>query len=54
MGDGHLANYFINIIDSSKEHTKNLTKLLEELFHSRTEFFAQQNANAWNVNLLGK
>ncbi|MGC9777927.1 MAG: hypothetical protein HZR80_01635 [Candidatus Heimdallarchaeota archaeon] len=54
MGDGYLANYFINIIDSSKDHIKNLTKLLEELFHSRTEFFAQQNANAWNVNLLGK
>jgi len=54
MGDGHLAEYLVNIIDSSKEHIENLTKLLESLFHSRTEFFEQQNANAWNVNLLGK
>ncbi|MGC9778326.1 MAG: helix-turn-helix domain-containing protein [Candidatus Heimdallarchaeota archaeon] len=54
MGDGHLADYFVNIIDSSKEHIENLIRLLEELFHSKTEFFTQSNANAWNVNILGK
>ncbi len=54
MGDGHLANYFINIIDSSKEHIVSLTKILEEMFHSKTEFFKQSNAEAWNVNILGK
>lgn len=54
MGDGHLANYFVNIIDSSKEHIENLTRLLEELFNSKTEFFEQSNAKAWNVNILGK
>lgn len=54
MGDGHLANYFINIIDSSKEHIENLSKLLINNFNSKTEFFKQSNANAWNVNLLGK
>ncbi len=54
MGDGHLANYFINIIDNSKEHIENLVKLLKETFCSRTEFFKQQNAQAWNVNILGK
>lgn len=54
MGDGHLADYFINIIDNSKEHIENLVKLLKETFCSRTEFFKQQNAQAWNVNILGK
>lgn len=54
MGDGHLAEYFVNIIDSSKEHVENLTHMLETLFNSKTEFFKQSNANAWNVNLLGK
>lgn len=54
MGDGHLAKYFINIIDSSKEHVNNLTKILSEMFNSKTEFFAQTNAKAWNVNILGK
>ncbi|MGC9778198.1 MAG: helix-turn-helix domain-containing protein [Candidatus Heimdallarchaeota archaeon] len=54
IGDGHLADYFINIIDSSKVHIENLTRLLEELFKSKTEFFEQPNANAWNVNILGK
>ena len=54
MGDGHLAGYFINIIDSCKEHIENLTRLLSQLFHSKTEFFEQPNANAWNVNILGK
>jgi len=54
MGDGHLANYFINIIDSSKEHIENLIQLLSNLFNSKIEFFIQSNANAWNVNILGK
>lgn len=54
MGDGHLAEYFINIIDSSKEHIQNLKQMLEELFNSKTEFFEQSNANAWNVNILSK
>lgn len=54
MGDGHLAEYFINIIDSSKEHIQNLKQMLEERFNSKTEFFEQSNANAWNVNILGK
>ena len=54
MGDGHLAEYFINIIDSSKQHIENLSKLFGELFASRIEFFKQSNANAWNVNILGK
>jgi len=54
MGDGHLAEYFVNIIDSSKEHIKNLTQMLENLFNSKTEFFKQSNANAWNVNILSK
>jgi len=54
IGDGHLAEYFVNIIDSSKEHIINLVKMLEEIFNSRTEFFKQKNANAWNVNILGK
>lgn len=54
MGDGHLANYFINIIDSSKEHIENLSQLLSNLFNSKIEFFVQSNANAWNVNILGK
>ena len=54
MGDGHLANYFINIIDSSKEHIENLVKSLETTFQTNIEFFAQKNANAWNVNVLGK
>ena len=54
MGDGHLAEYFINIIDSSKEHIENLSQLLSKLFNSKTEFFKQSNANAWNVNILGK
>ena len=54
MGDGHLAEYFINIIDSSKEHIQNLKHILEERFNSKTEFFEQSNANAWNVNILGK
>jgi len=54
MGDGHLAEYFINIIDSSKKHIEHLSRLLVELFNSRIEFFRQKNANAWNVNVLGK
>ncbi|MBN1329112.1 MAG: helix-turn-helix domain-containing protein [Candidatus Heimdallarchaeota archaeon] len=54
MGDGHLAEYFINVIDSSKEHIENLAKLLVKHFHSKIEVFEQQNANAWNVNILGK
>ncbi|MCE7744114.1 MAG: helix-turn-helix domain-containing protein [Candidatus Heimdallarchaeota archaeon] len=54
MGDGHLAEYFINIIDSSKEHIQNLKQMLEGRFNSKTEFFEQSNANAWNVNILGK
>ncbi|MHA1126277.1 MAG: LAGLIDADG family homing endonuclease, partial [Candidatus Heimdallarchaeota archaeon] len=54
MGDGHLAEYFINIIDSSKEHVGNLTQTLAKIFNSKTEFFKQSNANAWNVNILGK
>jgi transcriptional regulator with XRE-family HTH domain len=54
MGDGHLAEYFVNIIDSSKEHIENLAKLLEGIFKSNIELFEQQNANAWNVNILGK
>jgi len=54
MGDGHLADYFINIIDSSKEHIKNLAGLLQLHFNSKIEFFEQQNAQAWNVNILGK
>ncbi|MGC9778210.1 MAG: helix-turn-helix domain-containing protein [Candidatus Heimdallarchaeota archaeon] len=54
IGDGHLAEYFINIIDSSKEHIENLTQMLETLFNSKTEFFEQPNANAWNVNILSK
>jgi len=54
IGDGHLANYFINIIDSSKEHIENLSQLLSNLFNSKIEFFVQSNANAWNVNILGK
>ncbi len=44
MGDGHLAEYFINIIDSSKEHIQNLKQMLEERFNSKTEFFEQSNA----------
>ncbi len=54
MGDGHLAEYFVNIIDSSKEHILNLKEKLEEQFNSKTEFFKQPNAKAWNVNILGK
>ncbi len=54
MGDGHLAEYFINIIDNSKEHIENLEKLLEENFQSNIEFFPQKNAQAWNINILGK
>ena len=54
MGDGHLAEYFINIIDSSKEHIENLSHLLSNFFNSKIEFFIQSNANAWNVNILGK
>jgi len=54
MGDGHLANYFVNIIDASQEHIENLAKLLEKNFQSHIETFKHQNANAWNVNLLGK
>ncbi|HUT79946.1 MAG TPA: LAGLIDADG family homing endonuclease [Candidatus Bathyarchaeia archaeon] len=54
IGDGHLADYFINIIDSSKEHIKNLAELLQLHFNSKIEFFEQQNAQAWNVNILGK
>ncbi|MBN1330507.1 MAG: hypothetical protein JXA54_13615 [Candidatus Heimdallarchaeota archaeon] len=54
MGDGHLADYFVNIIDSSKEHIENLARLLDKYFHSKLELFEQQNANAWNVNILGK
>lgn len=54
MGDGHIAEYFINIIDSSKEHIENLAQMLVMLFNSKTEFFEQSNANAWNVNILGK
>ena len=54
MGDGHLAEYFINIIDSSIKHIENLTEMLETLFNSKTEFFKQPNAKAWNVNILGK
>ncbi len=54
MGDGHLAEYFINIIDASKEHIENLEKLLIKLFRSKTEIYKQSNANAWNVNILGK
>ena len=54
MGDGHLAEYFVNIIDSSKEHIENLTQMLVILFNSKTEFFKQSNANAWNVNILSK
>ncbi|MBN1329057.1 MAG: hypothetical protein JXA54_06245, partial [Candidatus Heimdallarchaeota archaeon] len=54
MGDGHLADYFINIIDSSNEHIKNLAGLLQLHFNSKIEFFEQQNAQAWNVNILGK
>ena len=54
MGDGHLAEYFINIIDSSKEHIENLAQLLDKHFHSKLEVFEQSNANAWNVNILGK
>ena len=54
MGDGHLANYFVNIIDSSKEHIENLVKSLKRIFQTNIEFFVQKNAQAWNVNLLGK
>lgn len=54
MGDGHLAEYFVNIIDSSKEHIRYLTQLISKIFNSNTEFFKQSNANAWNVNVLGK
>ncbi len=54
MGDGHLANYFVNIIDSSKEHIENLVKSLETIFQTNIEFFAQKNAQAWNVNVLSK
>ena len=54
MGDGHLAEFFINIIDSSREHIENLARLLEKHFHSKIEVFEQSNANAWNVNILGK
>ncbi|MHA1185332.1 MAG: LAGLIDADG family homing endonuclease [Candidatus Heimdallarchaeota archaeon] len=54
MGDGHLAEYFVNIIDSSKEHIENLTQMLVMLFNSKTELFKQSNANAWNVNILSK
>lgn len=54
MGDGHLAEYFINIIDASKLHIENLSKLLQKLFQSKTNIFKQPNANAWNVNIMGK
>ncbi len=54
MGDGHLADYFVNIIDASKEHITILNQLLLKLFNSRTEFFIQPDAFAWNVNILGK
>ena len=54
MGDGHLAEYFVNIIDSSKRHIEQLTTTLEYHFHTNIEFFEQTNANAWNVNVLGK
>lgn len=54
MGDGHLAEYFINIIDASKEHIENLAKLLQKHFHSKIDIFKHPNANAWNVNILGK
>ncbi len=54
MGDGHLAEYFVNIIDSSKEHIENLMQMLMLQFNSKTEFFKHTNANAWNVNILCK
>lgn len=54
IGDGHLANYFVNIIDYSKEHIELIAALLMELFQSNIEIFKQSNANAWNVNILGK
>ncbi|NPE09047.1 MAG: helix-turn-helix domain-containing protein [Asgard group archaeon] len=54
MGDGHLAEYFVNIIDSSKKHIENLRQKLITSFNSKTELFKQSNANAWNVNILGK
>jgi len=54
MGDGHLAEYFVNIIDSSQEHIANLARKLALHFSSTIEVFEQQNAQAWNVNLLGK
>ncbi len=54
MGDGHLAKYLVNIIDSSREHIENLTQMLISIFKSKIEFFKQPNANAWNANLLGK
>ncbi len=54
MGDGHLAKYFINIIDASKQHIENLAVLLKKKFDSKIEVFKQSNANAWNVNILCK
>ncbi len=54
MGDGHLAEYFINIIDASQEHIENLATSLKGIFKSKLEMFKQSNANAWNVNILGK
>ncbi|MGC9778227.1 MAG: hypothetical protein HZR80_03195 [Candidatus Heimdallarchaeota archaeon] len=54
MGDGHLADYFVNIIDYSKEHIELIAALLVELFQSKIEIFKQSNANAWNINILGK
>ncbi|MBN1329172.1 MAG: hypothetical protein JXA54_06840 [Candidatus Heimdallarchaeota archaeon] len=54
MGDGHLAEYFVNIIDASKKHIQNLELMLSKHFKSKTEIYKQENANAWNVNILGK
>ena len=54
MGDGHLAEYYVNIIDASKEHIENLTQMLVLQFNSKTEFFKHTSANAWNVNILCK
>lgn len=54
MGDGHLAEYFVNIIDASKEHIENLAQMLMLQFNSKTELFKHTKANAWNVNILCK
>ncbi|MBK5114660.1 MAG: helix-turn-helix domain-containing protein [Candidatus Heimdallarchaeota archaeon] len=54
MGDGHLADYFLTIIDSSQEHIEQLAKRLQKHFQSTIDIFKEKQATAWTVYVVGK